>query len=703
MQWKKFRSRRAKLIKTNKRLARETVASSKTCTSVATVSASLPASSIGSSTARSDVGVSSITSSVVRSGAVSTASLISHPAGGSGTHTAQSLSSHTIGSYAVLPLPSGDSASAKNIDVELPKKKNSSKVPVTMVTEITTPAVASVTLGNVSSSPSGVRGNISPKAMHVVQEQNIASDNFSVSQTTSLPAEISRDSQNSEYSHARQGEVSTPSYSGWNYPPPGFSNFPRGIGNTGSGFCIPPGGFTGPLPTPSNMAWPYPPWMGMPGYMPVPPGYSLPPGWESQRPGGPSTTVVRPPPEDSIPESLATSISDTVPMDTSIRSTNSEFDAPRSRSSSGFDRSMGEEEEAWTPHGGALSSYREAIDSVKSFLSSIMAEQGEEFNLSPPARTDVSGAWGRLLPLAQEVQEPTPALPWTPFLREALWRSNLSVRGIARSQWHEYSGRPLPPAGQAAGGAGKVSGFKPPVAPSQAYRSFPLTRGEERLDYPIQPPQQPSRVEEVNSSDPRMSVTWAQVTEWEGAIRRSLSMLSHASWWVGAIVHSSREHASPHAEREEAWAQAGLEAISAAMDLSQRVSTSLLLSRRDSVLHTMELTPNRRMTLRTAPVESRDLFGPDFDRLMTQWSQRDQEDRVVAAPLRPQVPQRPRVANPPSGRVSADGQVSWQKKRHQKKQKSVSSSSSATPRYPPNPGTGRGRGRGRGSGKRGGK
>jgi hypothetical protein len=116
-----------------------------------------------------------------------------------------------------------------------------------------------------------------------------------------------------------------------------------------------------------------------------------------------------------------------------------------------------------------------------------------------------------------------------------------------------------------------------------------LTRGEEQLDYPIQSPPQPSRVEELSSSDPRMSVTWAQVTEWEGAIRRSLSMLSHASWWVGAIVHSSREHVSPHSEREEAWAQAGLEAISASVDLLQRVSTSMLLTRRDAVLQTMEL------------------------------------------------------------------------------------------------------------------
>jgi hypothetical protein len=172
---------------------------------------------------------------------------------------------------------------------------------------------------------------------------------------------------------------------------------------------------------------------------------------------------------------------------------------------------------------------------------------------------------------------------------------------------------------------------------------------------------------------------------------------------VGAIVHSSREHVSPHSEREEAWAQAGLEAVSASVDLLQRVSTSMLLTRRDAVLQTMELPFQRRLTLRTAPVESRDLFGPDFDRLMTQWSQRDQEDRVVAAPLRTPAPQRPRVANPSSNRAPANTQTSWPKKRRQKKTKTSPSSSSAPPRYPPNPGAGRGRGRGRGSGTRGGK
>ena len=187
----------------------------------------------------------------------------------------------------------------------------------------------------------------------------------------------------------------------------------------------------------------------------------------------------------------------------------------------------------------------------------------------------------------------------------------------------------------------------------------------------------------------------------EGAIRRSLSMLSLASWWTGALVHSSQQGASLHPEREGAWAQASLEATSAAIDLLQRVSTSLL-SRRDAVLQTMELTFHRRLTSRTAPIESRDLFGSDFDRLMTQWSQRDQEDRVVAAPHHPQVPQRPRGGqNPPfTGWAQTNPQASGLKRRRQKN-KSVQSTSSAPPPHyhPPKPGAGRGRG----SGKRGGK
>ena len=216
------------------------------------------------------------------------------------------------------------------------------------------------------------------------------------------------------------------------------------------------------------------------------------------------------------------------------------------------------------------------------------------------------------------------------------------------------------------------------------------------MDYPIPPPLQPSRGEELSSSDPRMSVTWAQVTEWEGAIRRSLSMLSHTSWWTGALVLVSQEGAPPQPERDKAWAQAGLEATSAAMDLIQRVSTSMLLARRDAVLQTMELPFHRRLTLRTAPVESRDLFGPDFDRLMTQWSQRDQEDRVVTAPHLSQAPPRPRGGSIPPSRVSTTTQASGQRRKRQKN-KSVSSSSSAPPHYPPHSGAGRGRGsRGRG-------
>ena len=701
-QWKRFRSRQARALKLKRRLSREKRISSKSGASTSVVSTTLPVSLTGSSAAGSVTGVPLITSPAVRSGAApnATAPLIDTGSGGSGT--TQSPSINTI-ETSVSSVPSGDGVPISAIGASSAGKSKSSKVPVTMVTVATTPSVVTVTSVMDISSPSGVRNVNSPITMvtKVTQEQDIVLDNFPASYAsnagvTSLSGR-SQNSQNSEIFSARPGDV--PTYPGWGYPPPGYPNFPRGIGNSGGGFMQSRSDFMGPPPPPGNPAWQYPPWMAMPGYMPVPAGYSLPPGWESCRPGGPSTTVVRPPTEDSVSESPAPSSSEQIPMDTSIRSIASEFDPARSRSSSVLDHSLGEEEEVWTPHGGSLASYREAIDSVKAFLSSIMTAQGEEFNLSPPVHTDVSGAWGRLLPLAQEVEEPTPALPWTPFLRAALRRSNLSVRGIARSQWHEYSGRPLPNPTQAGAGSGKMSSFKPPVASSQAYRSFALTRGEEQLDYPIQSPPQPSRVEELSSSDPRMSVTWAQVTEWEGAIRRSLSMLSHASWWVGAIVHSSREHVSPHSEREEAWAQAGLEAVSASVDLLQRVSTSMLLTRRDAVLQTMELPFQRRLTLRTAPVESRDLFGPDFDRLMTQWSQRDQEDRVVAAPLRTPAPQRPRVANPSSNRAPANTQTSWPKKRRQKKTKTSPSSSSAPPRYPPNPGAGRGRG----SGKRGGK
>ncbi len=709
--WKRFRSRRTRLLKLKKRLSREKEISSRVNTSASAVSVTPMISASASAVSTNQTVPSSCTTAAVSSDtvthsfpshvppyAVTTASSAAYMTGEPNAATL-ALSPSAIAAC-VAPIPSGFVAPVTLFSgVSGPAKTRSSKVPAAMVA-LTTSSVVSVTSASVISSPLGVRDSHSPNNMAVTREQEFISDNFPVSSThsssvgvTSWSRGSSRDSLNSEFASTRPGGLQT--YPGWYYPPPpGLPNFPRGIGHSGGGFAHPQGGFAAPPPPPGHPAWTYPPWMPMPGYSPAPVGYSPPPGWESHRPGGPSTTIVRPPQDDSPSESLAKSYSDSGPMDSSIRSVGSEHDTPRSRSSSGMDLSTGAEDEVWVPPVGSLTTYRGAVDSVKAFLSSYLAARGEEFNLSPPTITDVSGAWGRLLPLTQEIEEPTPALPWTPFLREALRRSNLSARAIPRSQWLEFSGNvPLPPATQAGAGSGKLSGFKPAVAPSQAYQSFPLTRGEERLDYPIQPPLQPSRVEELSSSDPRMSVTWAQVTEWEGAIRRSLSMLSHTSWWVGSLVLASQEGAPPQPETDKVWAQAGLEATSAAMDLLQRVSTSMLLARRDAVLQTMELPFHRRLTLRTAPVESRDLFGPDFDRLMTQWSQRDQEDRVVTAPHLPQAPPRPRGGSIPPSRVSTTTQALGQRRKRQKN-KSVSSSSSAPPRYPPHPGAGRGRGRG---------
>ena len=91
---------------------------------------------------------------------------------------------------------------------------------------------------------------------------------------------------------------------------------------------------------------------------------------------------------------------------------------------------------------------------------------------------------------------------------------------------------------------------------------------------------------------------------------------------------------------EASWAQAGLTVTTKALEQNQTLMAQFLLLRRDAVLDQTRLPRSRSSLLRAAPLQSPELFGPNFDELASTWTTEDEQAKTLGGG-RPQTFRRP--------------------------------------------------------------
>ena len=288
----------------------------------------------------------------------------------------------------------------------------------------------------------------------------------------------------------------------------------------------------------------------------------------------------------------------------------------------------GSESEAQKPESLLGSTtYEEALTQVKPFLASLVDPQGYPITMEEPVRTTRRRMTSLLTGPTEPAQQG--GLPWTLDMGPAIFRLNLALRGVPRAQHTRYvtEGRPLPLADNATMNRGSFPGTFGKTADTVLFRSYPyqLPGLGECVDLPSHIPEIPQRLGVAHPKPPsQVNLSWKAACEGEQLIRQQASLLSHASWWNFALQRRllslsenlfDMDPAEVAKATNEAasWAQAGLTVTTKALEANQTLMAQNLLLRRDAVLDQTRLPRGRSSLLRAAPLESPDLFGPNFD------------------------------------------------------------------------------------------
>jgi hypothetical protein len=291
----------------------------------------------------------------------------------------------------------------------------------------------------------------------------------------------------------------------------------------------------------------------------------------------------------------------------------------------------------------SCATYEEALTQVKPFLGSLVDPQGFPITMEEP----VASTRRRMTSLLTGPTGPTQqgGLPWTLDMGTSIYKLNLALRGVPRSQQRRYvtEGLPLPLADNAAMGRGSFPGSFGRSADTALFRSYPyqLPGLGECVSLPTHIPEIPQRLGAAHPKPPsQVNLTWKAACEGEQLTRQQASLLSHASWWNYALQRrlqslSDNVYDMDPAEVAKAtseaasWAQAGLTVVTKALEANQTLMAQYLLLRRDAVLDQTRLPRGRSSLLRAAPLESPDLFGPRFDEMASTWTMEDEQAKTL--------------------------------------------------------------------------
>jgi hypothetical protein len=301
------------------------------------------------------------------------------------------------------------------------------------------------------------------------------------------------------------------------------------------------------------------------------------------------------------------------------------------------------------------STYQEALTRVRPFLASLKDPQGYPISMEAPAascRRRVTS----LLEGPTETTLPQGGLPWTLDMGSALFKLNLTLRGVPRSQHNRYvaEGLPLPPPDASVMGKGAFPGRFTGGADPAFFHSYPyqLPGLGETVDLPSHVPEIPQRLSAAHRKPPsQVNLSWRAACQSEALSRQQASLLSHASWWNFALqrrllslsenmFNMEPEEVAKDVAEAASWAQAGLTVTTKALEQNQTLMAQFLLLRRDAVLDQTRLPRSRSSLLRAAPLQSPELFGPNFDELASTWTTEDEQAKTLGGG-RPQTFRRP--------------------------------------------------------------
>ena len=289
------------------------------------------------------------------------------------------------------------------------------------------------------------------------------------------------------------------------------------------------------------------------------------------------------------------------------------------------------------------STYEEALSNVRPFLASLQDPQGYPISMEAP----VASNRRRVTSLLESTESTTPhgGLPWTLDVGSAQFSLNLSLRGVPRSQHNRYvaEGLPLPPPDSHVMGKGAFPGRFTGGADAAFFRSYPyqLPGLGETVDLPSHIPEIPQRLSAAHRKPPtQVNLSWRAACNSEKLTRQQASLLSHASWWDFAlqrrllslsenICNMQPEEVAEAIAEAASWAQAGLTVTTKALVHNQTLMSQFLLLRRDAVLDQTRLPRSRSSLLRSAPLQSADLFGPNFDGLASIWTTEDEQAKTL--------------------------------------------------------------------------
>ena len=174
----------------------------------------------------------------------------------------------------------------------------------------------------------------------------------------------------------------------------------------------------------------------------------------------------------------------------------------------------------------------------------------------------------------------------------------------------------------------------------------------ETVDLPSHVPEIPQRLSAAHRKPPsQVNLSWRAACQSEALSRQQASLLSHASWWNFALqrrllslsenmFNMEPEEVAKDVAEAASWAQAGLTVTTKALEQNQTLMAQFLLLRRDAVLDQTRLPRSRSSLLRAAPLQSPELFGPNFDELASTWTTEDEQAKTLGGG-RPQTFRRP--------------------------------------------------------------
>jgi len=238
-----------------------------------------------------------------------------------------------------------------------------------------------------------------------------------------------------------------------------------------------------------------------------------------------------------------------------------------------------------------------------------------------------------------ETTLPQGGLPWTLDMGSALFKLNLTLRGVPRSQHNRYvaEGLPLPPPDASVMGKGAFPGRFTGGADAAFFRSYPcqLPVLGEMVDLPSHVPEIPQRLSAAHRKPPsQVNLSWRAACHSEMLTRQQASLLSHASWWNFALqrrllslsenmfnMEPEEGTGGPHCDHQSAGTEPDF-------DVTVPATAERCGPRPDTSSTSSSL-------LRAAPLQSPDLFGPNQT-----WTTEDEQAKTLGGG-RPQTFRRP--------------------------------------------------------------